>query len=508
MQFVVVRSTRDLAKGYDGCYLIPDGWNDYGFTTVYDLGIKRRDREPQSIGGVRIGHTDMAAVRTDEFWRTEERLPREFDSLSEEFFSLGIRDSYYESLNSEDRATKVAILTALRDVAFDYRPAVVRRVSNLRVFEKSLMRDVSHPEAELERLHLIARGRDRVVTFEWRYTPSSPVGSEHEPPQLDFRAVPASRPPSNVHALIGRNGVGKTGMMRAMAQGVASGAIRVTQRAVRAAKTTPNVVLVSFSPFDELVHHFDAPVEFAYIGLLDRNEQFRLKTQKMLATEFARSLATARIGARRTRWEQMLATLRYAESGFLDDYDGDLDDLLSEGSDRKFISAAEKLFEPLSSGHKIALLTLTRLAQEVTERTIVFIDEPEGHLQPPLLSAFIRALSDFLSEVNGMAVVATHSPVVLQEVPKSCVYKLRRYGGVMTAERPEMETYGENVSVLTHEAFGLESQASGFYAALKEEVEAGRTYHDILADFESLGSEARGLLRVLTFNQERSGNAS
>jgi hypothetical protein len=38
---------------------------------------------------------------------------------------------------------------------------------------------------------------------------------------------------------------------------------------------------------------------------------------------------------------------------------------------------------------------------------------------PPLLAAMMRALSDLLVDRNGVAVVATHSPVVLQEVPAS-----------------------------------------------------------------------------------------
>ncbi|MGW4048230.1 AAA family ATPase [Streptomyces sp. NPDC004721] len=498
MQFVVVERLRDLPADYSGAYLVPDSWNDYGFVTLYKLGIKHRRRAAKSIGGVRIGHLEMGSGRHDDFRRTEERLPRRFESLGEDYFSLGIDDTYYESLRKLGTYDRTSILTALRDVAYDYSPDFVERVWDLRVFTDSLMRDVRHPRAELERLHLIARGRDRVVDFQWDYVPPLPEGSGYEPPTLSFRASPASLPPSNVHALIGRNGVGKTTMMRAMADGVASGSIEVTQLAARAAQVTPNVVLVSFSAFDELLHHPDAPAGFAYIGLRDGEEPQRLKTSEDLSAEFAESLATARIGARRSRWEQVLATLSYPESGFLDDYAGDLEDLLSEGSDRRFKAAAVRLFAPLSSGHKIALLTLTRLVQEVTERTVVFMDEPEAHLQPPLLSAFIRALSDFLSDVNGMAVVATHSPVVLQEVPKSCVYKLRRYGNVLKAERPLMETYGENVSALTHEAFGLESTATGFYAALAKEVDEGRSYQEILAGFESLGSEARGLLRVLT----------
>ncbi|MGW1170600.1 AAA family ATPase [Streptomyces sp. NPDC002550] len=505
MQFIVVGREQGLPVDYEGFYLVPDNWNDYGFVTQYELRFKQPHKQSEVIGGVRIAHVDMAADRRDEFWRTEERLPRRFESLSEDFFSLGVQDTYYENVSALGASNRAAVLMALRDVAYDYSPDVVGRVWGLRVFRKSLMRDIRHAEAELERLHLIAHGRDRVVDFHWAYTPPRPYGSDRTSPALRFRASPASLPPSNVHALIGRNGVGKTSMMRAMADGVASGTIEVTQFADRTAQVTPNVVLVSFSAFDDL-HHPHASPRFTYIGLRDDADPQRLKTGQELSSEFANSLARVRIGARRIRWEQILATLSYPESGFLDDFTGDLDSLLSEGSDRKFKAGAVELFQPLSSGHKITLLTLTRLVEEVSERTVVFMDEPEAHLQPPLLSAFIRALSNFLSEVNGMAVVATHSPVVLQEVPASCVYKLRRYGDVLTAERPQMETYGENVAELTHEAFGLESTATGFYAALAKQVADGRSYQEILDDFDSLGSEARGLLRILTLNQGRASS--
>ena len=39
-----------------------------------------------------------------------------------------------------------------------------------------------------------------------------------------------------------------------------------------------------------------------------------------------------------------------------------------------------KIFKDLSSGHKIVLLTLTRLVEKVEEKTLVLIDEPEAHL--------------------------------------------------------------------------------------------------------------------------------
>jgi hypothetical protein len=106
-----------------------------------------------------------------------------------------------------------------------------------------------------------------------------------------------------------------------------------------------------------------------------------------------------------------------------------------------------------------------------------------------------------------MAVMATHSPVVLQEIPASCVYKLRRYGDVLVAERPARETYGENVGELTHEAFGLEVTETGYHAALAELVEQGLPYEEIVARFTDLGSEARSILRAMTVLRGREWRA-
>ena len=41
---------------------------------------------------------------------------------------------------------------------------------------------------------------------------------------------------------------------------------------------------------------------------------------------------------------------------------------------------SESIFKRLSSGHKIVLLTITRLVEVVEEKTLVLIDEPEAHL--------------------------------------------------------------------------------------------------------------------------------
>jgi len=162
------------------------------------------------------------------------------------------------------------------------------------------------------------------------------------------------------------------------------------------------------------------------------------------------------------------------------------------------------VFSRLSSGHKIVLLTITRLVETVAERTLVLLDEPEAHLHPPLLSAFIRALSDLLIDRNGVAIIATHSPVVVQEVPKRCVWKVRRSGTVSVAERPDIETFGESVGVLTREIFGLEVAESGFHRLLNENVAGAQSYEQIVTRFNGeLGGEAKGIIRGLIADRDQ-----
>lgn len=146
---------------------------------------------------------------------------------------------------------------------------------------------------------------------------------------------------------------------------------------------------------------------------------------------------------------------------------------------------------------------MTRLVEHVGERTLVLIDEPETHLHPPLLAAFVRVLSELFTDRNGLAVIATHSPVVLQEVPSVCVWKLRRYGSRVVADRPSIETFGENVGVLTHEIFGLEVTHTGFHRDLNRLVDAGHTYESILEVFGGrLGGEARVIARSLVAERD------
>lgn len=154
------------------------------------------------------------------------------------------------------------------------------------------------------------------------------------------------------------------------------------------------------------------------------------------------------------------------------------------------------------------LLTITRLVELIEEKSLVLIDEPEGHLHPPLLSAFVRALSELLIDRNGVGIIATHSPVVLQEVPRLCAWVLNRTGLSARADRPDLETFGENVGILTREVFGLEVVQTGFHRLISEAVEKGGYHYALELYGDRLGGEARSLVRALSFAQPPNGTAN
>lgn len=272
------------------------------------------------------------------------------------------------------------------------------------------------------------------------------------------------------------------------------------------------IVFVSFSAFDSfelpnIGFGGTAPPKTTVVGLRKPSTNgdphtSLAKSREELNQDFLTSFEACRKGLRADRLRAALVTLGndplFAEAdmaSYLDKTDDD------------WGTGALEVFINLSSGHAVILLTITKLIEVVDERTLVLLDEPEGHLHPPLLSAFIRSLADLLVQRNAVAIVSTHSPVVLQEVPKSCVWKLRRTGTIVNAERPEIETFGENVGTLTSEVFGLEVINAGFHKLIKDTVEKERlSYDEILDRFGGqLGAESRAIARALVANRDAGG---
>ncbi|MEJ1173132.1 AAA family ATPase [Agrobacterium sp. CMT1] len=511
MFFTVVSNSPSHGKSQ--AFLTTDRWDDWGkFRTQFYLTVFDGEGIKHSIGSVKIGQIGLQPASERDF-RPGQRTPligESFDTLSPEFFSLGQGEDYYVSLNALPDDLREYILISLRDVAFNL--SIFEDNYGELVMSESLLRDVRATNVR-NRLNRITRGDAALTKFQFSYALPSPAGSE--PPEMSFNVTPLAIPPTNVHVLIGRNGVGKSRCMRGLTEallgrppteGTSAGTVTIRQDEFEEWNFA-GLVLVSFSAFDDfdLAPRESDAISAIQVGLRRRpddqtGDRGGIKSPSELAVDFRSSLNRCREGLKAQRWIDAVRTLEtddlFAEA--------DVISLLERPSGDEWNRAAEALFKRLSSGHAIILLTITRLVELVDEKTLVLLDEPEGHLHPPLLSAFIRCLSTLLVRRNGVAIIATHSPVVLQEVPKSCAWKLRRSRDTSVVERPTVETFGENIGLLTREVFGLEVTRSGFHQLLQESVNQSLNYAEAVSFFkDQLGMEARAIIKGLLAERDK-----
>ncbi len=505
-----VRYYPKLKGAVSVAYLEANNWDDFGFKSTFNLVVFDENGKEYNIGVVKIGYTSQ-----DNGW-TQSKLPKEFSTLDSSFFSLGQSDEYYQNIFSLDESLRRDILKGLNDVVYEdknYELAI-----NEKVMKVSLLRDVSIASIKGQFKRLLDGGKLR-TEFDFSY--SLPQGKRTAGLDIEFYVDPESNPPSNIHVLIGRNGVGKTHLLHKMVKALVDnnttqerdGCFSVVTSNKQSTRKEDlqemfaGVVSVAFSafdPFEPIPEQQDKSegLKYAYVGLkrestTDDGEHIPM-SRSMLNQEFSYCLNNIR---RFGYQDRLIGAIRDLETDSLFKEIALSDAILSSTYD--FEEKTKRIFSKLSSGHAIVLLTIAKLVEKTEEKTLVLLDEPESHLHPPLLSAFIRTLSELLSHRNAIAVIATHSPVVLQEVPKNCVWMLRRSGLNAVAERPKTETFGENVGVLTREVFGLEVTDSGFHQMLKKEAESANTYKQALKRFNGqLGAEARGVLRGLFLDKD------
>ncbi|MFJ7105687.1 AbiJ-related protein [Streptomyces albogriseolus] len=135
MQFTVlpVRG-RPVSPVPGQAFLVRDNWDDYGFKTTFQLLCVDPGGAIREIGAVKIGWFGMTApARTP--------LPDDFETLDGAFFSLGLRDSYYERLRELGSDLQHTVLRALNDVSFDLD--LFSRARTESVTGTSLLRTVS-----------------------------------------------------------------------------------------------------------------------------------------------------------------------------------------------------------------------------------------------------------------------------------------------------------------------------------------------------------------------------
>ena len=271
-----------------------------------------------------------------------------------------------------------------------------------------------------------------------------------------------------------------------------------------------SVMCISFSPFDNY-SELEGLDGFKYIGVRKEYDSTgyedgygEINLLDDIENKFIESYK--RCVANKTKREDLVEMIKMlGTEGDILFYRYDFTKFINDEKElnHENVYKVKKVFRNLSAGHKEVLSIITRCIDQLAERTILFIDEPENHLHPPLLSSMIRGISKMLIKRNGVAIISTHSPIVLQEIPRSCVWYLNREGEYLFGRRLDIETFGTNIGVLTNEVFGYEVKRSGFNTLLQKVVNKCETYEEVLDEFNyQLGDEAKCMIRILLAQKE------
>lgn len=484
MKFVVKFRSGDspTTKSYPYAVLVQHNWDDYGYKTTFDVTLHVSADESHDLGNIKIIEGGRTCGYTE--------MPKHpFDALPAGHASLGADLEYYETLYKLGRDVFEPFLKGLRDVAFDdeikasvedseaYRVSLMRFGGAERTISDAtrLMRATT-PPAKRRSAGFTVKFKTQVARYSNAFTIS-----------FDFRRRAGL--PNRINALIGYNGTGKTRLLSNLAI-VASGYGYGTKEDVldNAAgrfigTTSPfkTVIVVSYSAFDTFVIPGRTEEEkerlqeqgeifgYVYCGLRERSDgnasngeqAYRLRTPAEIEEEFLLALERVR---RADRLENLLEFLKpllrdpsFQRIGLTQLY-------ANRGS-----GELGELFRGLSSGHKVVLKIVTELTAHISgsEPTLVLIDEPETHLHPPLLAAFLKSVRACLEAFNGYAVIATHSPVVLQETPAKYVRVLRRAASQSHVEALSMETFAESIGVITQEVFNLGDGTTDWHETLR-----------------------------------------
>ena len=361
-------------------YLVNNSWDDwFEFETVYIVHYQRTN-----IGGIKIGRKGQTERRA--------ALPAEFSSLPHDYFSLGTYIDYYTNLNKLE--CRENILVALRDIAYDLQ--LFNEVCAERVTRISLLREIS-PNMVRGQLHRIADGGAPLTNYDFKYILPDKEAWGDEYQHLDFHVdIKHKTPPSNIHVLIGNNGIGKTTILKGMIHALIEDSDFTQYGTFETdwSENFSNIVHISFSAFDMPLfpkHTANAKLPYVYVGLMkltdssDGKVHLSIKNRKDLSESFFENYYNIITCQKKTLWERSIDILevdttfqdlnlktwkKIDDTAFkkyicsMSPFENETDSEFKKRIHKQYYQErVSELFNSLSSGHKNILLTLASLVE-------------------------------------------------------------------------------------------------------------------------------------------------
>lgn len=451
-------------------------WNDYGYYIHYDLFFIK-DRTRIELGRVLIMDSTTTEMKENKAYYNNESLLRSFTSLPKIYVSVGHTSEYYSNIYKYSKdypELKDAIRDQLHDIVLSQ---TVDEYSRSSFFMNSFSRNKSSYVMKNSYPRIVSTGKKK-KEYCLKFSFDEFEGG------LNFNTGESEHISNNVFAVIGNNGVGKTRLLQKVMTKVSEADFNELQYNFTGKDygSINKMLLLTMSTFDNHKHTISDLKNGKYIGIIDYDSESDItfkSSEKLLAELYGYIKIIKSNHLMETELNTILEEqiscfdpyLREFINNKLLTYNFNGDQIENEASIFGFQTEMKTNFSKLSSGQTNMLYMVFSLIATVEEDMFVVIDEPELYLHPPYIMGYINLLNYIFDRRNAIAFIATHSPIIIQQLPSESVYEMKRYDEKIKITPIDFPCYGESISIITEKIFNVSLGISGFYKDLEAKTD-------------------------------------
>lgn len=435
-------------------------WDDYGVRAqCYMMYL------PDYAEAIHIGQMKYMILNDD-----TNTLPSYFLSFDKESCSLGQSNAYYQNLRKLDDKLSLYYLDALNDLA--YNKGLLASFEHNIVFKTSLIRSSEAQKA-------LSEGRrvyeNQVIENDIKFSFSTQIGNAVEKHALSFDFTELDDIPYRIKVIIGKNGTGKTQYLSKLASTL-SGYDVQGQFKTKYSPPFSRVIVVSYSLFDRFPRpKMTKTFSYYYCGF-QGSKGFISDSQILTRTK--RAFKHLEQSQRMQKFGTYLSTI------LSDDIAREiLDDDFDTFNSKDFVLYDENDHSKYSSGQIIMILMLAEILAYITEDSLLLFDEPETHLHPNSISSYIGVITKILKENKSYAIISTHSPQIIQEIPSKDITVIDRIDDIPLIRKLDIETFGENLSTITERIFHTLNHDE-YYREFLKRLAVRKSYDEIIVLFK------------------------
>lgn len=453
-------------------FLVPDEWDDFGVKSQFCLFYINEEKIYSKIGLVKIIGELKKEHKGENGYKTKDNIDSEFLNLSLSYCSLGQTETYYNLLKKMFPKSYMSILWALKDCAVF--STIEERFDTSSIFNSLIRETTAQRILREEKYILEGLQRKDIYSFTYLFKPS--YSEEYKDLEIHFN--PESLIPRRVVGLIGENGVGKTQLISSIPRNIA---IKEKQCFKTEIPQFNKIIAISYGVFD----HFERPratatFNYTYCGLqiedIEGKHIMDMDNQINLLVSLGRLI---------NRDWQKVKNLRLYLSTILSEDFVERWFLSKNNKSQLNIPVLANDFRCLSSGESMLVYVFCSILANIRHDSLILFDEPEIHLHPDAITKLMSALNDLLVDNESFAIIATHSPMIVREIPSSNVFIMDKVGNdTLSIRKLRHETFGTNISIIEQEVFGAQSTQRYYRKRLQYLKEEGYSKEKVLKDIE------------------------